>query len=152
MSDVINSKLKIPCELILTSVVQTFNFAKNFANVVKQGDFVALFGNLGAGKTVFVKGLCEGLGFLGDVTSPTFSIINEYRLKKGGLIVHCDMYRVTTEDDLVSVGFFDYVNKNNVVITEWSENIVNFLPDNFFKVSLNVVSECERLIKIVREV
>lgn len=147
-------------EFLANSEVETFNFAKNFANSLKVGDFVALFGDLGAGKTMFVKGLCEGLGFGGNVSSPTFTIINEYNIIKrrqlkeellndGLLIVHCDMYRIENEADLESVGFFDYLaSPNRIIITEWSENIIKFLPQKLYKITINWVDETTRLIKI----
>ena len=147
-----NLEFRLPFEIESSSFEQTFDVARNFASLIQLGDFVAIFGTLGAGKTVFAKGLCSGLGFAGDVFSPTFTVINEYGLKSGGLIVHCDMYRVLSEDDLLSVGFFDYLTEKNVVVTEWSENIERFLPSNCFKVTLSIVNEQKRLIKIKKGV
>ena len=143
-------------EFLAESAVATFNFAKEFAQNLKTGAFVALFGGLGVGKTMFTKGLCEGLGFAGHVSSPTFSIINEYKVNRGSifkkkfLIVHCDMYRIAGEDDLESVGFFDYLAMpNRIIITEWSENIIAFLPQNIYRISFIRVSETARLIKVM---
>ena len=96
------------------------------------------------------------MGFAGHVSSPTFSIINEYEVNRGSifkkkfLIVHCDMYRIEGEDDLESVGFFDYLAMpNRIIITEWSENIVAFLPQNIYRISFIRVSETARLIKVM---
>lgn len=153
-----NLTFKIPCEFISHNPKQTLDFAENFAKIIKPGDFIAFFGTLGVGKTLFIKGLCRGLGFAGDVYSPTFSIMHEYKfcekntnLANQKLIIHCDMYRITSEDDLISIGFFDYVNNSNIIITEWSENIIKFLPKKYYKINLNFVNEFERSIKITKE-
>ena len=139
----------------------TFELAKKFAKELGPGSFVAMFGGLGAGKTVFVKGLCEGLGFCGNVSSPTFALINEYMVKEAELncqqesgfsIVHCDMYRIDSELDLESIGFFDYLgNPNIIMVVEWSENIINFLPAGYYKVQMGRVDENKRLIKIEKK-
>ena len=95
--------------------------------------FVALYGDLGVGKTAFVRGFasvfCEGI----LVRSPTFALVNEYRGKKRTLF-HFDMYRITGEDDLYSIGFDDYLNRDGIALVEWSENIPFALPDDYLKV------------------
>ena len=95
--------------------------------------FVALYGDLGVGKTAFVRGFasvfCEGI----LVRSPTFALVNEYRGKRKTLF-HFDMYRITGEDDLYSIGFDDYLNRDGIALVEWSENIPFALPDEYLKV------------------
>lgn len=107
---------------ISNSYLETENIAENFAKNLKGGEVVAFVGGLGMGKTCFMRGLARGLGFSGDVSSPTFSLVNEYR---GGRlpVFHFDMYRVSSFDDLYSTGFFDYLEENGVTAIEWSENI-----------------------------
>ena len=120
-------------EYISKSVTDTEKIAEEIAKNVKSGDSVALFGGLGMGKTAFTRGFAKGLGFTGEVSSPTFAIINEYR---GGKlhIYHFDMYRIESFDDLYSTNYFEYLDMGGVVITEWSENIENALPDEYIRI------------------
>ena len=108
---------------------ETVEIGKKLAETLSGGEVVAFRGELGSGKTCFTSGIAEGLGFTGDVTSPTFALINEYI---GGRLslYHFDMYRIESWDDLYSSGFFEYADMGGVVAVEWSENIENALPDN----------------------
>lgn len=117
------------------STESTEDFAKKLAKSIDKPVFIALFGGLGMGKTAFTRGFCEGMGYTGEVSSPTFSLIHEYR---GGRldVYHFDMYRVTSFDSLYSTGFFDYLEQG-VIITEWSENILPYLPDSFVKITIS---------------
>lgn len=107
----------------------TQRIGRQLAAHLKPGHVVALFGELGAGKTAFVSGLAQGLGYNGEVTSPTFALLHEYT---GGRLplYHFDMYRVTGAEDLYSTGFFDYLDEPGVLAIEWSENIRDALPEN----------------------
>ena len=97
--------------------------------------FVALYGDLGSGKTAFVRGYTSVIAPKVAVRSPTFTIVNEYR---GGSIpvFHFDMYRITDEDDLYSIGFDDYVD-SGICLTEWSENIEFALPEEYIRVDIS---------------
>lgn len=114
---------------------ETAAAGEKLAALLRPGDVVALYGGLGMGKTVFVSGLAEGLGCTDAVSSPTFALVHEYR--GGTPLIHFDMYRVTTWDDLYSTGFFDYLARGAVCAVEWSENIENALPENAVKVALS---------------
>ena len=132
-----------------SSPAETEKIASRFAQNLKGGETVAFFGNLGHGKTCFVRGLATGLGYKGDVTSPTFALINEYR---GGRLdlFHFDMYRISTWDDLYSTGFFDYMDEGGVVAVEWSENIENAIPNDAYIVTIETTGETSRRITIER--
>ena len=97
--------------------------------------FVALYGDLGVGKTAFVRGFatvfCEGIA----VRSPTFALVNEYRGKEKTLF-HFDMYRITGEDDLYSIGYDDYLMRDGIALVEWSENIPFALPPHRLEVTI----------------
>ena len=112
--------------------------------------FVALYGDLGVGKTAFTRGFTHFAVPAAKVKSPTFALVNEYvgdKIK----ICHFDMYRIEGEDDLYSIGFYDYLNEKNLCITEWSENIENALPDDTIFVTISVgENENERIIEIER--
>lgn len=109
---------------------------------------IAMTGDLGAGKTAFVRGLANGLGFTGEVSSPTFAIVHEYI---GGRLplYHFDMYRVSGWEDLYSTGFFDYLETKSVLAVEWSENIASALPDEHICVDIRRgETDCDRIITI----
>ncbi len=135
---------------ITHSPEQTEEVAKEFSKTLKGGEVIAYRGNLGMGKTCFTRGLAEGLGFEGFVTSPTFALINEYL---GGRlnIYHFDMYRISSWDELYSSGFFEYIEQNGVVACEWSENIQNALPENTIYVEIEALGETQRKITIYKE-
>lgn len=130
-----------------SSARETAELGKRLGELIKEKTVIAFLGGLGAGKTCFTSGTAKGLGFDGDVTSPTFALINEYiggRLK----IYHFDMYRISDEDELYSIGFFDYLDEEAVLIIEWSENVTSALPPDTVFVSINGMGEEKRSIKI----
>ena len=90
-------------------------------------DTICLFGEMGCGKTEFVKGFLQGLGYVGDVTSPTFALCHKYDAAK--TVYHYDLYRLSGYDDLYSIGFFD-PEPHSVRLIEWSENAVDYLPED----------------------
>ena len=97
--------------------------------------FVALYGDLGVGKTAFVRGFTRAVSPDARVKSPTFALVNEYRGKPCS-VFHFDMYRIESEDDLYSIGFYDYTDRNGICLTEWSENIEYALPDVYLRVEI----------------
>ena len=97
--------------------------------------FVALFGDLGVGKTAFVRGFASVVTPGSAVRSPTFSLVNEYRARPLSLF-NFDMYRIESEDDLLSIGFDDYLTRNGFCLTEWSENILEFIPSESVRVTI----------------
>ena len=134
-------------EFFSHSPSDTESFAETLAKSLSGGEVIAFSGNLGMGKTCFVRGLARGLGFEGEVTSPTFAIINEYL---GGRLplYHFDMYRVTGWDDLYSTGYFEYSESGGVLAVEWSENIEASLPDDAIRVEICAISENDRKITV----
>ena len=101
----------------------------------KPGDILTLDGDLGAGKTAFTGGLAKGIGINGYVTSPTFTIVNEYR--NGTMpLFHFDVYRLESMDDLYDIGWEDYLTRNGVCAVEWSENIEDALEEDIIKVDI----------------
>lgn len=133
-----------------SSPIQTEKIGEKLAGLLKAGDVVALYGDLGMGKTAFVRGLASGLKIDADVSSPTFSLVHDY----GGnpAFFHFDMYRVNTWDDLNSTGFFDYLESNGILAVEWSENIESALPENSILVEISKgESDDDRIIKITGE-
>ena len=128
---------------------ETEKIAAEFALNLKKGDFVAFFGNLGSGKTAFVRGAASVLCPGARVSSPTYAIVNEYR---GNIpVFHFDVYRVTDDDSLYSTGFYDYAERNGVIFTEWSENITFALPENRYDVTFEKSGETARIITIEKK-
>lgn len=137
-------------KFISNSYKETENIAEEFAKTISGGEVIAFIGGLGMGKTCFMRGLSRGLGYTGDVTSPTFALVNEYR---GGRlpIFHFDMYRVASFDDLYSTGYFDYLEENGVIAAEWSENISSALDDNTIYIIFERTGDNSRNITITDE-
>ena len=105
----------------------TEKIAAEFARSLSPGMTVCLFGEMGVGKTVFTNGLCRALGVNDYVSSPTFTVVNEYD-GDGFSVYHFDMYRIEDEDELLEIGFEEYLNSGGVCIIEWPENVINSLP------------------------
>lgn len=104
--------------------------------------FIALYGDLGVGKTAFVRGFVSVISPASTVRSPTFALVNEYRAKPRS-IFHFDMYRIEDEDDLYSIGFYDYLDRSGICLVEWSERIADSLPDSYLRVTIEKTSlEC----------
>lgn len=134
---------------ILNSVEAAQAFAESWARGLAGGEIFALRGVLGAGKTQLAKGLARGLGFAGDVTSPTFTIVHEYR---GGRlpIYHIDLYRIQSEKEAVDIGLEEYLpSADGVTLIEWPERIASLLPPETQFWELEVVSLTERVIRQV---
>ena len=108
------------------SAIETENLARKFASKLKGNEVIAFYGDLGAGKTAFTRGVADFFGLKDEVSSPTFALVNEYSSEKVK-IYHFDMYRINTLEDLESTGFFDYLGRG-IILVEWSENIKEYLP------------------------
>jgi len=109
------------------SAEETHSEGKLFGSGLKSGDVVALTGELGAGKTVFTQGICEGLSIESSVISPTFTILNEY--DGSPKIYHFDAYRLENPKEFISIGFDDYLLEEGVCIIEWADKVMELLPE-----------------------
>ena len=136
-------------EYISKSPEQTEEIGTKLAETLNGGEVIAFRGDLGMGKTCFTRGLARGLGYIGEVTSPTFNLVNEYI---GGRLplYHFDMYRISGWEDLYSTGFFDYIEAGAVLAAEWSENIENALDENAIIVERSRIDDLTRKIIIKR--
>lgn len=105
---------------------QTETLGKKLAGLLRPGDVIAYYGDLGAGKTAFTRGIAAGLGVKEPVTSPTYTIVNEYLSGKLPLF-HFDMYRLSSSDELFDIGWEDYLARGGVCAVEWSENVEDAL-------------------------
>jgi len=110
------------------SADETQALGQKLASRLASGDVIAYFGDLGAGKTAFTRGLAQGLGITDPVTSPTYTIVNEYLSGRIPLF-HFDMYRLSSSDELFDIGWEDYLSRGGVCAVEWSENVEDALQD-----------------------
>ena len=126
-------------EFITNSPEETERVGAALGAVLAPGSILAYEGDLGAGKTAFTRGLARGLGATEQVTSPTYTIVNEYLSGRMPLF-HFDMYRIEDDDELYSMGYYDYVDSGAYCIVEWSENIESSIPSDAIFVT---ISRCE---------
>lgn len=128
------------------SYEDTLKIGEEIAQSLNGTEVIALFGGLGMGKTAFTTGVAKGLGCTDCVSSPTFALVNEYHGRCN--IYHFDMYRISSWDDLYSIGFFDYLD-TGVLVIEWSENIENALPDEYIRITIEKGNnENERILTV----
>ena len=123
---------------------QTFEFGERYSKNLKSGDVVLLEGEMGAGKTLFAKGVAKGLGISEEVTSPTYAYMNDY----GGRLYHFDCYRLKSGEQAEGLGLCDYFYADGVCLIEWAENISSVLPE---KVKRVVIQKTESGRKIIYE-
>jgi len=129
-------------KIITNNFSETEDLGKNFAKKIKSGDIVLLYGDLGSGKTTFVKGILKGFNFSGYVTSPTFSLINEYEGNQK--IIHIDCYREENLERWINLGIEDYFNDSDIVIIEWPEILSDIIPKNTIKIRIKHIEENKR--------
>lgn len=123
-------------EITIKSLDTIHEAAKEFVKEMGEGKVFAFYGKMGAGKTTFIKALCEVLGVEDVITSPTFAIINEYTDGKGDPIYHFDFYRIKKLEEVYDMGYEDYFYSGNLCLLEWPELIEDILPENVIKVTI----------------
>ena len=134
-------------EFVTNSPLETIELAKKIGSLINEPSVIAFMGGMGSGKTCFTTGFVKGLDYFGEVNSPTFAIVNEYL---GGRIpiYHFDMYRIADEDELYSIGFYDYLDQDGVLVIEWSENIKESLPEDTVYITFSNAHQNSRTITI----
>lgn len=119
--------------------------ASEFKEVLKAHRLIAFYAPMGAGKTTFTKAVCESLGVPSEeISSPTFSIVNEYVGDDGCSIYHFDFYRITKDAEALDIGLYDYLDSGCPCLMEWPENIENLLPEDTLKVTIRVEDDGTR--------
>jgi tRNA threonylcarbamoyladenosine biosynthesis protein TsaE len=138
-------------QIITKSEKETYNIAKKFAKTLKGGDVIGLIGDLGAGKTIFTKGLAAGLGIKQTVNSPTFVLMKIYPVKNHKSIkqiCHIDAYRIINIQEASNIGIEEYLNnKNTLTIIEWADNIKNILPAGTINIKITNTGNNKRKIE-----
>lgn len=120
---------------ITKSREETIKFAEEYGKTLRGGDVLLLDGEMGAGKTVFTKGIALALGINVEITSPTYAYLNDY----DGKLYHYDCYRLSSGEDAEALGLTEYFYGNGVCVVEWSENIADVLPDNCKRVKIEKI-------------
>ena len=134
---------------ITTNAEETIKLGMDLSKYLEEGDVLTLTGELASGKTTFVKGILQGFNYDRDVTSPTFTLVNEYDTILP--IIHIDAYR---EDDLkrwIKIGFHDYLNDGNIIIIEWANKILSLLPQNSINIRFMHVGKNKRKIQLLNK-
>lgn len=137
-------------EYIAKSQAETEKIARDLVQKLRGGEVLALVGNLGAGKTVFVKGLAKALGIEDNITSPTFVLMKIYQTKHEKIkrLVHVDCYRLEKTEDLAEIGLADYLNDpENIVVIEWADRVVN-LPKNTININIDYIEGQTRRVRV----
>jgi len=131
---------------------ETFNFAKKFAKQLIGGEVLCLIGDLGAGKTIFTKGLAAGLKVKNIITSPTFVLMKNYQISEHQQIknlIHIDAYRLTDDQQLLEIGVKDFLNHpENIIIIEWADKVRDILPQKIIEINFKINKNNQRKIII----
>ncbi len=139
--------------LISKSEAETVSLGSEFGGKLKPGSVVALYGDLGAGKTQFVKGVCKWFNVREVVNSPTFTIVNEYHgtvpsSNQGIVVFHIDLYRMKNMEEIFGIGFDEYLESGGICLVEWAEKLDGIIPEERHDVKLSVVDATTREITI----
>lgn len=133
-------------EIKISKLEEINEAAKLFISTIGKDNVFAFYGKMGAGKTTFIKAICEELGVEDVITSPTFAIVNEYTDGKGSPIYHFDFYRIKKLDEVYDMGYADYFDSGNLCFLEWPKLIEDLLPENVVKVTIEETEgSCRRI-------
>ena len=134
-------------QLVLTSLNDLPQIAGEFLALMPGKKQFALYGNMGVGKTTFVKEICRQLGVKQVVTSPTFALINEYKTSDNQLVYHFDFYRINKIEELFDFGYEDYLYSSNYCFIEWPEKAEEILPDHLQRITFTEMADGSRIIE-----
>jgi tRNA threonylcarbamoyladenosine biosynthesis protein TsaE len=137
---------------VVNGLEETRNLSLLLSKQLKGGDIILFFGNLGAGKTTFIQFLAKNLGVTSQINSPTFNILKLYKVKNNSnikTICHIDAYRLSSGKDLLDLGISEIIaDKNNILIVEWAEKVLDVFSKKYIRVKIKVASENKRLFEI----
>ena len=145
-------KIEEACDLeIISSSDNLKEAAKQIISFSKDIPVWLFDGTMGAGKTTLIKAICEVLEVSDNVTSPTFSLVNEYQTKKGETIYHFDFYRIKSEEEASDIGVEEYFYSKDLCFVEWPSMIPSLLPDDYISIRIEIVSDKERKIRLSKK-
>lgn len=134
-------------KLILSSLESIQKTAILFLENTTNFKIIAFYGDMGVGKTTFIKALCNEMDVIDTVSSPTFSLVNEYRTKKANSVYHFDFYRINSIEEVYDLGYEEYFYSGNLCFIEWPELIEELLPDNCLRVKIIEDKDGARIIE-----
>ena len=132
---------------ITTSEEETNILASQLVSKLQPGAIVLLNGDMGAGKSVFARGIIQSLGYKGAVTSPTFTLMNEYPTEP--VVYHFDLYRLKSYDQLYDIGYDEYIYSDGISLIEWSEKMEHLLPENYVEIIIEKIDPTTRKITVI---
>lgn len=135
-------------EIMLKNIDEIGNAAQEFIDKMGDNTIFAFYGKMGAGKTTFIKAVCEALGVKDVINSPTFAIVNEYLAGNGEPIYHFDFYRIKKEQEVLDIGYEDYIYSDCLCFMEWPELIEDLLPEDTVKVTIEEKEDGSRIISL----
>lgn len=134
-------------EIIIAGVEEIDTKAKEFLSKIGKNRVMAFYGDMGAGKTTFIKGLCNALNVVDEVTSPTFAIVNEYCTSSDIKVFHFDLYRIKKEEEIFDFGYEEYVYSGQYCMIEWPEMAESHIPETALKVFITIDKKGRRILK-----
>lgn len=141
------NKTRMEHRIVIPDISALDAAAADFLEQTRGHSLIAFYAPMGAGKTTFTTAICRALGVEGDaVSSPTFSIVNEYRTKDGESVFHFDFYRINRIAEALDIGFYDYIDSGCLCLIEWPENIEDILPDETVRVHISVDPDGSRIL------
>ena len=133
-------------ELKITSLKSIEQTAKEFISKIENKKLFAFYGEMGVGKTTFIKQICKSLGVSSEVTSPTFSLVNEYSTNNNNTLYHFDFYRIENPEEALDFGLYEYLDSGKLCLMEWPEMIEDLLPEETVKVKIILNDDSTRTI------
>jgi len=128
-------------KIIVNCISELSEVAKVVLSEIKSNKIICFYGDMGVGKTTFIKEICRVLDVKDNVNSPTFSIVNEYLTSKKQIIYHFDFYRIKDKNEAFDLGYEEYLYSNNLCLIEWPEKVEELLPDNIVKILMTKDNE-----------
>lgn len=135
-------------EIVINGIDSLRAAAQQFIQITKGYSAFAFYGPMGSGKTTLIKAIGAELGAKGQVTSPTFALVNEYSLPNGKMLYHFDLYRINHEEELFDIGFEEYFNGNHYIFIEWADKAPSLLPDFMIHVTIEETGAENRRVSI----
>jgi len=124
------------------------NAAEQILEEIKERKIIAFYGNMGAGKTTLITELCRALNVVDTISSPTFSLVNEYHTQNDEIIFHFDFYRIEKQEEVYDFGYEEYFYSENLCLIEWPELIENLLPEDYITIKIEIIDNDSRLITV----
>tara|TARA_B110000037_G_scaffold116309_1_gene133535 strand:+ start:1626 stop:2057 length:432 start_codon:yes stop_codon:yes gene_type:complete len=138
----------IPVTLTVTNPEDSRVLVEALIPMMNDYQVFCFHGELGAGKTTYIKALCKEIAIESETSSPSFSIVNEYERKNKKTLFHFDLYRLNKQEELVDIGWYDYLNSNNLMLIEWPEMAGSLIPSDAVHVNITKSSDQSRIVTI----